>query len=257
MIDLHSHLLPGVDDGARTADVSAQVLGRFAAEGVEAVVCTPHLLASQAGMAPLDRHREILVDLRLHVGDSPALMLGWEIMLDVPGVDLSAPGLSLAGSKTVLVEFPHTGVPLGATHELARLTSSGVRPLVAHPERYFGCSVSHVREWRSVGAAIQCEAVSFAGSARVPRLAQALLAEGLIDCLASDNHGDRRSLAAPARWLKEIGHDHAATLLTSTNPHALLADKDLAVVPPVEPPLGAFGRLRELLVGRPGRASEQ
>lgn len=257
MIDLHSHLLPGVDDGARTADVSAQVLRRFAAEGVEAVVCTPHLAASRATMAPLDRHREILVDLRLHVGDSPALMLGWEIMLDVPGVDLSAPGLSLAGSKTVLVEFPHTGVPLGATHELARLSNSGIRPLVAHPERYFGCSVAHVREWRGVGAAIQCEAVSFAGTARVPRLAQALLAEGLIDCLASDNHGDRRSLSAPMKWLREIGHEEAGTLLTSGNPRALLSDSEPTPVPPLEPPLGAFGRLRELLVGRPGRTGQQ
>lgn len=251
MIDLHSHLLPGVDDGARTAESSAQVLRRFSEEGVEAVVCTPHLLASRANAAPLDRHREILVDLRLHVGDSPALMLGWEIMLDIPGADLTAPGLTLAGSRTVLVEFPRSGVPLGATHELARLKASGVRPLVAHPERYFGCSVAHVREWRDVGAAIQCEAVSFAGTARVPRLAQALLAEGLIDCLASDNHGDRRSLSAPMKWLKEIGYENAGVLLTSTNPRALLADAQVTAVPPVEPPLGAFARLRELLIGRP------
>src|SRR5690606_17895118 len=190
MIDLHSHLLPGVDDGAHTAEVSSEVLARFVTDGVEAVVCTPHLLASRVAQAPLDRHREILVDLRLHVGDSPALLLGWEIMLDVLGADLSIPGLTLGRSRTILVEFPRSGIPFGATRELERIRASGLRPLVAHPERYFGCSVSHVREWRSVGAAIQCEAVTFAGGARVPRLARALLAEGLIDCLASDNHGD-------------------------------------------------------------------
>lgn len=250
MIDLHSHLLPGVDDGARSAEVSAQVLHRFVQEGVEAVVCTPHLLASRAAEAGLERHREILVDLRLHVGDSPALLLGWEIMLDVFGADLLLPGLTLGGSRTILVEFPRSGIPIGATQELARLREAGLRPLVAHPERYFGCSLTHVREWRAVGAAIQCEAASFAGGARVPRLARAMLAEGLVDCLASDNHGDRRTLAAPRRWLEEIGASEAALLLTSVNPRALLADADVMPVPPVIPPSGTLNRLRDLILGR-------
>jgi protein-tyrosine phosphatase len=250
MIDLHSHLLPGVDDGSRSAELSAQVLRRFLGDGIEAVVCTPHLLASRASEAPLDRHREILVDLRLHVGDSPALLLGWEIMLDEMGADLTRPGLTLGGSRTILVEFPRMGVPMRATQELARLTEAGLRPLVAHPERYFGCSVSHVKEWRSVGAVIQCEAVSFAGTARVPRLARALLAEGLVDILASDNHGDSRTLAAPRRWLEELGEGEAAVLLTSTNPRALLQDGGLMPVPPVVPPRGALERLRNLILGR-------
>lgn len=250
MIDLHSHLLPGVDDGARSADVSVAVLQRFHEEGVEEVVCTPHLLASRAAHAPLERHREILADLRARLEGGPTLHLGWEIMLDVPNADLEGEGLGLAGSRTVLVEFPHIGVPLGATRELARLRESGVRPLVAHPERYFGCTPAQVREWRSVGAAIQCEAVSFAGRARVPRLAQALLAEGLVDCLASDNHGDRRSLAAARRWLEEMGAGEVAELLTRTNPRALLEDGPLTPVPPVRPSRSAFARLKDLILGR-------
>lgn len=250
MIDLHSHLLPGVDDGSRSVEASAQVLSRFLESGVEVVVCTPHLLASRAAEAPMERHREILVDLRLHAPETPALLLGWEIMLDVTGADLTHPHLALGTSRTVLVEFPRTGIPLRATQELERLTNSGVRPLVAHPERYFGCSVRHVKEWRSVGAAIQCEAVSFAGRERVPRLARALLAEGLVDCLASDNHGDSRSLAAPRRWLEEIGEADAALLLTRSNPLALLEDRSTMPVPPVIPPRGALERLKNLILGR-------
>ena len=64
MIDLHSHLLPGVDDGARTSDVSAAVLRRFALDGVRLVVCTPHLRASRAHRAPAETCADRLESLR-------------------------------------------------------------------------------------------------------------------------------------------------------------------------------------------------
>src|SRR3954470_15935548 len=60
MIDLHSHLLPGVDDGSRSIESSVAVLEKFAAEGVELVVLTPHLNVSRADEAPYERHLEIL-----------------------------------------------------------------------------------------------------------------------------------------------------------------------------------------------------
>src|SRR6476661_6679421 len=63
MIDVHSHLLPGVDDGARSFEQSVGVLERFAGQGVECVVLTPHLNASRLADAPYDRHRELLADL--------------------------------------------------------------------------------------------------------------------------------------------------------------------------------------------------
>ncbi len=250
MIDIHSHLLPGVDDGARTFEVSARVLARFAADGVEAVVCTPHLLASQVGSAPIERHREILAELRNHLPEAPALLLGWEIMLDVPGADLTPRWLGLGGSRAVLVEFPRTGIPPRALAEFRRLRASGIVPVLAHPERYVGCSASHVREWRSAGVAIQCDAAIFGGDGSVSRLARTLLLEGLIDCIASDNHGDRRSLAVAREWLLDLGADEAAELLTAVNPGRLIHDETPAPVPPVRVSAGAFAVLKALLIGR-------
>src|SRR5688572_6958018 len=111
MIDIHSHLLPGVDDGSPSIEASLPVLERFAAAGVEVLVCTPHLKASEAGAAPYERNVEILESLQARSGSAPRLALGWEIMLDEPGVDLRARHLGLAGSSAVLVEFDRRGVP--------------------------------------------------------------------------------------------------------------------------------------------------
>jgi protein-tyrosine phosphatase len=81
-------------------------------------------------------------------------------------------------------------------------------------------------------------------------LARAMLAEGLIDCLASDNHGDRRSLAAARLWLMEMGADEHAQMLTHANASRVLADEPTIPVPPLPLGRGVFSRLRELLFGR-------
>jgi protein-tyrosine phosphatase len=250
VIDIHSHLLPGVDDGSPNLQVSVSVLERFAQQGVRTLVLTPHLEASRAASAPYERHVEIFETLLTAAPPFPALKLGWEIMLDVPGVDLSAPNLSLGGSNAVLVEFPRNGVPAAAAQELARLRASGVIPIVAHPERYLGCTVHTVAEWRDAGAAIQTDATMLLGAGPMARLAQAMLAEGLVDCLASDNHGDSRTLAAARVWLEEMGAAEQASILTSTNAGRLLANEAPLPVAPVRPEKGMFSRLRELVFGR-------
>ena len=63
MIDIHTHLLPGVDDGSPSVEASVPVLERFRKDGVTVLVCTPHLKASDAHRAPIERHREILAKL--------------------------------------------------------------------------------------------------------------------------------------------------------------------------------------------------
>lgn len=251
MIDLHTHLLPGVDDGAQTIEVSLRVLRRFAAEGVTTVVCTPHLRASTAGDVATDARNVLLDELRrqLAADTSLELRVGWEIMLDRFGVDFTAPALRLGGAAAVLVELPRTGIPLRTVHELARIRECGVVPVLAHPERYWGCAVAHVREWRAAGAVMQGEAATLVGSGARGELARALLAEGLLDLLASDNHGDDRSLSAVAQWLREQEAELAATQLLRTNPARVLAGEPMEPVVPVVVRPGVLGRLRSLLLG--------
>ncbi|MBC7791284.1 MAG: hypothetical protein H7Z74_15160 [Anaerolineae bacterium] len=251
MIDIHCHLLPGVDDGSPAVEASLPILERFAAEGVEVLVCTPHLNASEAQTIDDARYAAIFEDLVSNAQISPKLERGWEIMLDVPEADLRPAYLGLAGSTARLVEFPRMNVPAGAARELLRLRMSGVVPVLAHPERYWGVTPQLVREWRNAGAAIQLDSAMVLGGGSTGKLARALLEEGLVDCIASDNHGDVRSLGAARQWLEESGATEQARMLTRTNAERLLAGEQVIPVSPL-PPIerGMVSRFKELLLGR-------
>lgn len=251
MIDIHSHLLPGVDDGSPSVAASVPVLERFAAQGVETLVLTPHLTASRASSAPYEAHCALLETLRAAAPAGLELVLGWEIMLDEPRVDLTARHLGLAGSTAVLVEFHRNSVPQQASEELYRLRCSGVVPVLAHPERYLGCTAQKVEEWRGAGAVIQMDTAGLIGSGRISRASRELLEAGLVDCFASDNHGDSRSLATARDWLLEVATPEHASLLTRANARRLLDGQPTLPVPPLPArQTGMFDRLRSMFLRR-------
>jgi protein-tyrosine phosphatase len=250
MIDVHTHLLPGVDDGSPSIEVSVRILEQFAVEGVGTVVCTPHLEASRAKDAPHDAHFSILEALRAEAPPTPTLLTGWEIMLDAPGFDLRDRRLALGGSTAVLVEFPRMMVPPNAAEELFRLRMSGVVPVLAHPERYWGCTTERVEQWRGVGAVIQMDVAGLFAAGPQAALAASLLDQGLVDLFASDTHADGRSLLPAKQWLEELGATAQADLLTRRNAEHLLKNEPIEAVAAVERRRGMLERLRELLLGR-------
>ena len=249
MIDVHTHLLPGVDDGSPNAEHSAMVIARLRAEGVKGIVCTPHLNASAAGEAPFDDHALLLADLRGRVPGDLVLHSGFEIMLDNSSFDLSEPRLGLAGSRARLVEFTRRGLPDNATELLLRVRSQGCIPVVAHPERYQGCTPEIIADWKEFGAVIQCDAMALLGSGHQAEFARAMLSGGLVDIIASDNHGDRRSQATALRWLSEFATLGQGELMTAENPAHLLAGEELVPVPPVTFERSMFDRLRQMIFG--------
>lgn len=249
MIDIHTHLLPGVDDGSPNAHHSATVIARLHGEGVRGIVCTPHLNASRAGDAPSQENAVLLAQLRELVPADLALYPGFEIMLDSSDFDLSDARLGLGGTKARLVEFPRRGLPPNATEQLLRVRSQGLIPVVAHPERYHGCTVEMIGVWRELGAVIQCDAMALLGTSPMTEFARAMLASGLVDIVASDNHGDRRSQAIAVLWLSEFATQDQGQLLTNENPALLLAGEPLRAVPPVSFERGVLDRLRELIFG--------
>ncbi len=252
MIDIHTHLLPGVDDGSPSLEHSAKVLARLLSEGVRGLVCTPHLDASAAGAAPFEEHADLLESLREVSPPDLVLYPGFEIMLDRPGMDLTDGRLGLAHSHARLVEFPRRHLPANATEELLRIRSDGLVPVVAHPERYLGADTRMISEWRELGAVIQVDSMALLGTGPMTLAARAMLEAGQVDILASDNHGDRRSLAIARAWLSEIGGADATVIMTETNPGLLLAGKALLPVPPVRLHPGVLQRVREWL-GRGSR----
>ena len=256
MIDLHSHLLPNIDDGARSAEQSADVLRVLASHGVEHVVLTPHARATEIArdpFDPLERRESALETLDRHgLSDTPTLHTGFEIMLDatLPDIVFRDRRYTLAGSRYVLVEFPLMILAEFAARMLAEIVRGGLVPLVAHPERYQACSPVTVTAWRAAGARTQVDATALTRSTTRGHRARQLLSAGLADVIAADNHGDARSLRTGVEYLEKRDGAMQVRLLTRDNPHAVIDDSDMRAVPPLALKERWRDRLRRFSQGR-------
>lgn len=251
MIDLHSHLLPGVDDGSRTVEQSVGVLRRMAELGITDVCLTPHLRANQAAAAPPAPHDEAFAALCAEAPELPRLHRGAEVMLDRP-LPLGGDRLrriSLGGTRYLLVEFPRLVVADAVTNALTRLRDAGLIAILAHPERYSCCSVEAVASWRTLGARMQVDATTLHSPQTRGQRARQLVSAGLGDILAGDNHGDERTIANGADFLRAQDGAEQAELLTVLNPGAILRDEPLAEVPPLAIRRTWMQRIRHLLRG--------
>jgi protein-tyrosine phosphatase len=210
--DLHSHLVPGVDDGSASVEESLSCLAALRAEGVAALVTTPHLLlphlASDSDIdRELDFHRRAfdeLAEAALDRTDLPAIGLGQEIWApDARQIRrvVRRTDLGLGRGRFLLVEF---GFDLRSTHEdvVSETVNAGRGIVVAHPERYRylpGITpVDQMRRWRELGALLQVNAGSFNGYYRNQNpaseaLAWAMVEGGLVDLVSTDHHGIRRA----------------------------------------------------------------
>lgn len=246
VIDFHSHLIPGVDDGASTPAEARAALERMRHAGVATVVTTPHFRASathdaaaaEAELSRFDRGWKKLV--RAGKKEFPGLRLerGVELALDVPDPDLSDPRLRLAGTRFVLLEFSSFQIPPRSSLALAMLRESGWVPIVAHPERYAGIErqVEQAGEWREAGAYLQVNGGSLLGryGAAAKQAALALLERGWVDYLSSDFHargepGIREYCGA----MEEMGGSFQLELLTVRNPGRMLEGEEPLPVPPL------------------------
>ena len=235
MIDLHSHVLPGVDDGSRSVEQSVRVLRTFAAKGITDVACTPHLLASKVEDGWPQKYLDAWAKLTSMVPEGITLHRGAEVMMDRPiPASIVERKVTINGSRYVLVEFPRmvpADIVARALQEVAR---TGLVPILAHPERYSSCSVDTVQLWRDTGAVIQVDATTMTLPRSRGERARDIVCAGLADILAADNHGDERNVANALDWLTENGGEDQALLLLETNPRAILEDKTPYEVDPLQ-----------------------
>ena len=265
IIDLHSHLVPGVDDGARTLDDVLEGVGRMVERRVERIITTPHLEGSLTLDPPALERRLSRVDAAwtearaVLQGAHPDLIFerAHEVLLDIPDPDLSDPRLRFPGTSVVLAEWPRLQIPPETPRVLSRLRKDGIRILLAHPERYrgFDPDLSLVAAWRAEGAWLQMNHGSLMGryGSPVRQRALQLLSKGAVDCLSSDFHG-RAHLRlyireAESLFLKAGAHE-AWRLLVSENPRRLCRGEEPLPVPPVVFPEGMADRIRSFLGGR-------
>lgn len=261
-VDLHTHLMPAVDDGARDPEEAAGAASRLREAGVGTAVSTPHLAASLLGSEALARRMEAfdeawerLVEVCRDRCPGLSLERGVELRLDEADPVLSDPRLRLAGGPSVLVEFNRFEIPPYGARQLEDLSRGGWRPVLAHPERYVGIMRRMDRvvpEWREAGAALLVNAGSLLGAhGPEPRDAsREMLRRGWVDALASDYHA-RGELpwTAALETLREMesGSTEQARLLFRTNPGRLLEGEAPLPVPPLEDASSVWTRLRRWL----------
>ena len=253
MIDLHSHLLPAVDDGSRSVEQSVKVLNEMARQGITDVCLTPHLPSGRAEAGPPSAHQRAFEALRAAAPGVPRLHRGAEVMLDRPVTRpvALARNVTLAGTRYILVEFPRLVAHDTVTNALTQVVELGLVPVLAHPERYSCCSVGAVQQWRALGARMQVDATTLLTSQARGLRARQLVAEGLADILAGDNHGDDRTVATGAAFLKAQDGAEQVELLVVRNPAAILKDAATVGVPPLRIRQSWMKRIKEFLEGGP------
>jgi protein-tyrosine phosphatase len=243
MIDLHTHILPGIDDGARTLEDAIGMAWAAVADGIRAVAATPHVRDDwPTSAADMER---LVADVReaLESAGIPLQVLpGGEIALDrldrLEARELERFGLG-GNPDFLLVEFPYYGWPLGLAHRVTELRSRGVTAVLAHPERNADVQArpERLRPFVADGALCQITAASIDGRlGRRPRAAGLELVEaGLAHLLASDAHTpDVRGIGMGAA-ARALGDDALARWLTYDVPAAIVAGEPLPPRPPAGP----------------------
>ena len=239
LVDLHLHLLPGVDDGARDEDCAVAHARRMVAAGIREATVTPHIgspqfpgvrIASIARRTASLQHRLFAegVELRLHPGG--------ELHprdVDTLGDDeLARVAHGPAGARWVLLEVPFLGIGDAFTASVERLRARGYGTVIGHPERaegFLADGLQRLRPQLTGGAVLQISADSLAGDQgpEAREGAEHLLRSGLAFVISSDGHPGSRELtvADGARSAAALGlSDIAIWRLTETNPRFLLRE---------------------------------
>jgi protein-tyrosine phosphatase len=235
VIDLHSHILPGVDDGPATLEESLEIARRAAADGVRVVAATPHV-RDDYPTRPATMER-LVAELR-------AALEREGIPIDVrPGAEIAIDWLDrlsddalvrfgLGGSPHhVLLEFPYAGWPLSLHEWVFRLVARRITPVIAHPERNADVQANpeELRPLVDAGALVQITAASLDG--RVGRSSRAagtaLIDRGLAHLLASDAHTPEVREAGLLAAVDAVGDPVLARWLTLDVPTAIVTGAPL------------------------------
>ena len=248
MIDIHAHILPGVDDGSPSLESSLEMAALAVESGVHTIISTPHCnlpheLSDTGGLntAGVLRHVDELsralscerIDLRIYPG--------MEIFGTMRTAKLLRDGelCTLAASRYPLIEFPFTDYADEATEILDSVLRLGLRPIVAHPERY-RYTQSHpqlLNLWVDMGCLLQINRGSLLGrfGEREEELSHALVGRGFAAFVASDAH----SSVVRTPWMRDVQElleeeysEETARALLEESPQRVLRNQEIELPEP-------------------------
>ena len=229
MIDLHCHVLPGIDDGPDDIEGSLTMARRAVREGIETIVATPHVNSRYRNdQETIAAALALVRDALVHEAIPLEVLPGAEIAVNyLAETDTSGIGsLSLAGGEWLLIEPPFATVATGLVSTVKGLLWDGHRVVLAHPER---CPAIHrdlsiVRELSEEGVLMSLTAGSLAGrfGSQARRLAVALLEDGLAHNVTSDAHDAGNRPPSVAGELARAGFGDLTSWLTEQVPAAVI-----------------------------------
>ena len=228
MIDLHCHLLPGIDDGPDTLEQSLELCKIAVADGITHAIVTPHIHPGrwENNAQTIARHCQALLqhlqdeNIALEIGFAGEVRLTDEIMAQVENNQIPFYG-EVDGYHIMLLEFPHGHIIPGSDKLVAWLLERKIRPLIAHPERnkQIMNDIGQLQPFVSAGCWLQVTAGSILGNfgERAQLLAERLLDDNVVTVVASDGHnaGPRqpRLKAAFAKTTSRCGEERARLLM--------------------------------------------
>jgi protein-tyrosine phosphatase len=236
MIDIHCHLLPGIDDGPELMDESL-ALAQFAVDrGITHSVLTPHIHPGrwdnevQSIQASVDTFKKALADkcIPLKVGMSGELRVGLEALQMVASHQVPFLG-KWDNNYVVLLEMPHSRIPMGMQQMIQWLMQRNIRPLIAHPERNKDVlrKLDNIQPLVDAGCLFQVTSGSIVGQfgSTARNRARQLLEMGVVTVLATDAHNLKRR---PPNL--DEGRDAAAAIIGTKMANRLVADNPWKIV---------------------------
>ena len=239
VVDIHSHILPEVDDGPKTWDMCVAMCRTAAADGITHMVATPH--ANDRYHYDREYLQGLLTHLQELVGDAPQLILGCDFHLSYDNLQdamVHPSRYTIGNTRYLLVEFSNYGIPQQTTDSLLKLGDCGLTPIITHPERnpILRESPQRVVEWAEQGCVVQLTGSALTGfwGDRTQRAAEWLLERQAVHVLATDAHDTEKRVAilSTARdAAADICGDEVAEALVEGNPRAIVNNEPLVYFP--------------------------
>jgi protein-tyrosine phosphatase len=239
MIDIHSHILAEVDDGAKSWDVSEEMCRMAAADGIEHMVATPH--ANNRYHYDREYLTRLLDYLRQRIGEVPRLSLGCDFHLSYENLQdalVRPEHYTIEGGRYLLVELSNYSIPVQIDEYFTRLGDKGITPVITHPERnpILQRTPQRILQWVELGCAVQVTASVLTGSwgERAWHTAEWLFNRDAVHVLASDAHDTKYRaplLSAARKMAEELCDADVARALVEDNPRAIVCGQSLPYFP--------------------------
>jgi protein-tyrosine phosphatase len=244
VVDIHSHILPEVDDGPKSWDVSVAICRAAASDGITHMVATPH--ANDRYHYDREYLQGLVDHLQTLIGDAPKVSLGCDFHLSYDNLQdaLAHPTrYVIAGTRYLLVEFSNYSVPQQTTESFRKLGDCGITPIITHPERnpILRESLQRVAEWADQGCVIQITGSALSGfwGERARRAAQWLIEHQAAHVLATDAHDMEKRvpiLSSARDAAAQICGAEIAEAMVEGNPRAIITNQPLPYFPHHELP---------------------